>query len=575
MDQEIPSDKFERLRRQAEELIRQKPGVSDEPPDDMLSLIHELKIHQAELEIQNQELQRSQEEIEKLHREYADLYEFAPCGYITLDAKGIISRANLTAVKLLGVERRIILKSTFSRLLDKEGMDRFLAARKAAERTGEDERIELPLNKGSDSLWIRVNIRADRDASEALVQWRMVLFDISERKRLEEALNRLNAVLEQKVAQRTELAETRAAQLQSLTVEVIEAEERERTRISRLLHDDLQQMLASAKLRLNNVGNGSSADPAIAEVSAILQESIAKSRTLSHELCPPVLGSGGLIGALEWLVRRMEQQFGLQVELELKTEESISEPLRMFLFRAVQEFLFNVNRHAGTKTARIRLLRSDGNVTVIVSDQGQGFDPEAFGSEAKPSGIGLMSIRERARYLGGSLEIETAPGEGSRFTLKVPFKLKETQSRKQKEWAIGHYSGSGEKDCEPADKGDKRVILVDDHDVMRQGLIDLIKNQKGIEVVGEAANGREAIEQAREHRPDVILMDVSMPVIDGIEATRRIKMEMPRVRVIGLSMHEDEHTASTLRKAGAEALITKSVSLPELCKAIHGRIDEQ
>jgi len=73
-------------------------------------------------------------------------------------------------VKLLGVERRIILKSTFSRLLDKEGTDRFLAARKAAAGTGEKERIELPLNKGSDSLWIRVNISADRDKNGAVLQ---------------------------------------------------------------------------------------------------------------------------------------------------------------------------------------------------------------------------------------------------------------------------------------------------------------------------------------------------------------------------------------------------------------------
>ena len=575
-DRKIPSDKFERLRRQAEEMIRQQPEVAaEEPSADMLSLIHEIKIHQTELEMQNQELQRSQEEAARLHREYENLYEFAPCGYITLDAKGIVSRANLTAIKLLGVERRILLKSSFSRLLDKEGADRFLAARKAAERAGKDELIEFRINKGSNSLWIRANIRADRDESGALKQWRVVLFDTSERKRLEEELNRLNAVLEQKVAQRTELAEARAAQLRSLTAEVIEAEERERARIGRLLHDDLQQMLASAKLRLDNAGSGSSTDPAIAEVLTILQESIAKSRTLSHELCPPVLGPGGLIGAFKWLASGMEKQFGLEIELELKTEEPISEPVKMFLFRAVQELLFNVNRHAATKTAKILFLRSDDHIKVTVSDRGQGFDPAALDSEAKSSGIGLMSIRERARYLGGDLEIEAAPGQGSRFTLKVPFKLEQTQPRKQPELAIGHDSGSGEKHRESADKCDKRVILVDDHDVMRQGLVDLIKNQMGIKVVGEAANGQEAIEQARQHRPDVIVMDISMPVIDGIEATRRIKMEMPSVRIIGLSMHEDAHTASILLKAGAEALITKSASSAELNKAIHGRNDEQ
>jgi chemotaxis response regulator CheB len=99
-----------------------------------------------------------------------------------------------------------------------------------------------------------------------------------------------------------------------------------------------------------------------------------------------------------------------------------------------------------------------------------------------------------------------------------------------------------------------RVLFVDDHKVMRQALIRLISSQPNIQVAGEAASGKEAVELALQLHPDVILMDISMSEMDGIEATKRIKAELPDVRVIGLSMYDDEHTAESMRKAWSQGL---------------------
>jgi DNA-binding NarL/FixJ family response regulator len=115
-----------------------------------------------------------------------------------------------------------------------------------------------------------------------------------------------------------------------------------------------------------------------------------------------------------------------------------------------------------------------------------------------------------------------------------------------------------------------RVLLVDDHQVMRQGLVRMIQDQPEIRVVGEAANGREAIELTRELQPDVLVMDVSMPEMDGVEATRRIKAQMPQVRVIGLSMYEEQSVVQAMRQAGAEAFVSKTDSSGSLLKAIYG-----
>ncbi len=103
-----------------------------------------------------------------------------------------------------------------------------------------------------------------------------------------------------------------------------------------------------------------------------------------------------------------------------------------------------------------------------------------------------------------------------------------------------------------------RILLADDHVVMRQGLSMLLEGEDGMEIIGEAANGEEALEMARKHQPDVILMDFSMPVIDGLSATKIIHNEMPRIRIIGLSMYEESEKAAEMLNAGASAYVTKS-----------------
>ena len=123
-----PPEKFDRLRRQAEERIQESQQQNIPLPDDMLELIHELNIHQAELEIQNEELKRAQQELSDLYHQYERLYEFAPCGYVTLSPKSIITHINLTAFNLLGTPKRKILETAFSRYLTSACQGSFLEA---------------------------------------------------------------------------------------------------------------------------------------------------------------------------------------------------------------------------------------------------------------------------------------------------------------------------------------------------------------------------------------------------------------------------------------------------------------
>ena len=181
-------EKFEKLRQQAEELIQHQPNKISEKPDDILELINELRVYQAELEIQNEELQNAQQEISALHYKYQNLYEFAPCGYLTLNAQGIITQANLMAVKLLRIDRLYLLKSGFTQFI-KEGWDnKYLLARKKAGEIGEKQSLELPLKCEKDQeLWIQADIEAYQDENKHLTQYRMTIIDITLQKQTKEA----------------------------------------------------------------------------------------------------------------------------------------------------------------------------------------------------------------------------------------------------------------------------------------------------------------------------------------------------------------------------------------------------
>ncbi|HID86344.1 MAG TPA: response regulator transcription factor [Anaerolineae bacterium] len=118
-----------------------------------------------------------------------------------------------------------------------------------------------------------------------------------------------------------------------------------------------------------------------------------------------------------------------------------------------------------------------------------------------------------------------------------------------------------------------RVLLADDHTILREGIRALLAAQPDIEVVGEAANGREAVARARELQPDVVLMDIAMPLLNGLEATRRIKKEHPEIGVLVLTMHDSQEYVSQILRAGASGYVIKEAAAEDLVsaiRAVHG-----
>lgn len=418
---------------------------------------------------------------------------------------------------------------------------------------------------------IHEKCRHIRDDSGKIVRSVGMAHDITERKRAEETLREWNATLESNVAQRTAELLHRTRQLQRLTLELSETEDRERKRMAEILHDDLQQVLAAAKFHLslmrNQVRHDASLQALATQIDHMLKDAIEKSRSLSHELSPAVLYHSDFAETLRWLAGQMQAKHGLVVHVHAHGPVHLqSDAIKAFLYKTAQELLFNAVKHAGVKEAKIRVRRCGRCFCVSVSDHGRGFDLQGLDQAA---GFGLWNIRERIELLGGRMKIKSAPGQGSTFSIVVPDAGSRDPGR---EW--DEVQGSRGEGRTPVPRlpglAPLRVLLADDHEIVRQGLALLLGEEDMVEVVGEAANGREAVDLADQLHPDVVIMDVSIPVMSGDEATRQIKGLVPQIRVVALSMFEEPDVMERMHQAGAEGYVLKTAPSQELLAAIRG-----
>ena len=312
----------------------------------------------------------------------------------------------------------------------------------------------------------------------------------------------------------------------------------------------------------------------LGQVENLLLQSIDESRTLTTELSPPILYQAGLAAGLEWLGRWTLEKHGLRMDLQTNGPlNDIADDMKAFLFRAVRELLFNAAEHAMVNRAGVEVTADANRIRIVVTDKGRGMDPSVVKEGKKgPGGFGLFSIRERLTYMGGQMDIHSAPDQGTSIMLDVPI-LQEQKIADQLDIEYGLSSLLDEVESETPQRssekgGQIRVLLADDHKIVREGLSSLLAEQPGIEVVGQAEDGLSAVEMARLLKPDIVVMDVSMPRMDGIEATRRLKAEMLPVRVIGLSMHTDNDMAKTMCDAGAVAYLNKVGPAEKLVETI-------
>jgi PAS domain S-box-containing protein len=324
-----------------------------------------------------------------------------------------------------------------------------------------------------------------------------------------------------------------------------EIREAERSRISRDLHDVVLQDLTYAlhKVQLSRTKQDGSAG--VDEAVAALGRSVRGLRSAVYDLSVEAEDHGRFLRSVEALVelnRGMypECEFGLEVREDFPDE--LPEEQSKDLLRIVQEALANTRRHSGASHARVAAGTSPGKLWVEVSDDGRGFDPASMSA-----GTGTRGMRERARVLGGELEIFSRPDGGTRVRFEMP--------------PTGDGSSPGE-----ARAGRARILLVDDHASFRQGVAAALEREPGFSIVGQAGSLAEAREMLRE--TDVGIFDLGLPDGYGGDLIVALRVANPRAQALVLSSSQDRAEIARAVESGAAGVLHKSAGMDEIIDAV-------
>lgn len=510
-------------------------------------------------------------ERKQAERHLAHLVDALPAAVFTTDAEGMLTHYNQAAVNLCGSQPTpdVTLWCGSWRLVGPDGqpITAHACPLRQSLATGQPTPGLEALIKRPDGSLVPVTHHSTplRHESGELLGTVNMLVDLRERKRTEQQLHGAANELERRIAERTQELLSSQECLRALASELTLTEQRERRRLATELHDYLAQLVVASRLRLSQliprVGDHS-LSAALAQVDTMLDQALTYTRSLVAKLSPQILYQFGLAKSLLWLGEQMKQH-NLRVTVTLSSAPfTVPDDQAVLLFQSVRELLFNIIKHAHTDQATLTVNVDERHeLWICVEDEGMGFDVADLTQSGDTHGkFGLLSIRERMELLGGECELSSAPGVGTLAILHLPLVQPPTVPSANPQAAC---SSSSRPLAEDQIKTVK-VLLVDDHAMVRQGLRSILDSYTDLTVVGEAANGQDAVVMARSLHPDVVVMDVNLPLIDGVEATRLLCREHSSMAVIGISVRNDPQVKLAMTEAGAADFLPKESAAGQL-----------
>jgi len=503
------------IRKRAEDIARQKTEAGDSPQD---KLIYELNVHQIELEMQNSELQSSQEELQRARQRYEQLFDFAPVAYFVFNQEGSILQANHAAATLLHAERAYLDRKPFVVFLSQEYHIPFFTHLRRVFELGQRQSAEIQIkNRSGENTWMHLESRR-QESVKGQPQCLTTVIDLTDRKRIEDdlILARDDAVT---------ASRAKSAFLANISHEI-------RTPMSGILGMSelaLEQHAENEELARYVTTIHSAARSLLSILDDVRDVSRIESDQLDIDRRPFRVAE--LLSTVEAMFQPIAAQKRLTLSVE--TPPAMTEILagdRNRIRQVVVNLLSNAMTFTETGSVTMRLREDEVSdvvreLTFEVADTGPGISIgeqrrifESFNRAIQDnevryegSGVGLAISRRLAQLMGGQLYFETVPGSGSRFFFSVPLEIPATEPTE-----------TAAKIPSSRSPGDLGRILVAEDNAINLLVIRTVLEKAGYQIVS-VGNGRDAIARLENERFDLVLMDISMPGMDGIEATRAIR----------------------------------------------------
>jgi PAS domain S-box-containing protein len=484
---------------------------------------------------------------------YRVLVETINDGVATLDPAGRILYANtrfgailrLPSVNLIGTP----LQSHIS-IPDQGALDKLIAEGSKASTQGE---LRLNVAEGRSRI-VRLALAPINDSDQGNLC--VVATELTELVEANEALR------------------SNEESLQLLSARLLKLQDEERRHIARDLHDTTGQKLAVQAITLSQLQArqklNAESQTLVAECVKLNQQIGEDVRTLSYLLHPPLLDELGLSSAVKWYAEGFEKRTGIRVAVDVASDFPRLPPdVEVTLFRIIQESLNNVHRYSGSHTGSVQVrVTPEKTIEVKVKDFGKGISPGVLNASTgvvAPIGVGIQGMKERIRQLSGKLEITSRVNRGTVVTATIPLRATGTAA------AVEPSSPPADLVAEPArprTQGSRRKILIaDDHEMLRRGIRAMLETETEWDICGEAINGQDAVDKARTLRPDLVILDINMPILNGLAAVRQILRNSPETKVLVFTIHDSDQTATEVKEAGAHGYLSKKNAGADLLRA--------